>query len=90
MANWDKWKDQPKVEKFAEPMPLTVEQLIALLRQFDPHLPVEVEGCDCTDAAWGVSQGDDNGADSDAVFIRRKRGVLDGHNGTKRPPEATT
>jgi hypothetical protein len=34
---------------------INVRELIALLSQVDPELLVESEGCDCEDAAGGIS-----------------------------------
>jgi hypothetical protein len=41
-------------EPTGEDRPLTVAELIDLLRRFPPSLPVWTEGCDCLGPAAGV------------------------------------
>lgn len=41
--------------------PVTVSELIKLLGEMPPDVPVELEGCDCINAAGGVEVMEHNG-----------------------------
>lgn len=48
---------------------ITVRQLMELLRNCDPDLPVWIEGCDCFGGVVGISHTEG------AVIVRQKNGV---------------